>query len=81
MCQQAFEQVKAILYSDHILAAPDFGKQFKLAVDASDVGVGSVLQQEDGQGIDHPLCFFLLSTKRSIDNRGDVGTFTLIKAL
>jgi len=58
VCQQAFEQVKAILYSDPILAAPDFGKQFKLAVDASDVGAGSVLQQEDGQGIDEPVCFF-----------------------
>ena len=55
VCQQAFEQVKAILYSDPILVAPDFGKQFKLAVDASNVGAGAVLQQEDDQGIDHPV--------------------------
>ena len=58
VCQQAFENVKAILYSDPILAAPDFGKQFKLVVDASDVGAGSVLHQEDSQGIDHPVCYF-----------------------
>ena len=44
ICQQAFERVKAILYSNPILVASDFGKQFKLAVDASD---GSVLQQKD----------------------------------
>ena len=53
--QQAFEQVKAILYSDPILVAPDFGKQFKLT---SDVGAGAVLQQQDDQGIDHPVCYY-----------------------
>jgi len=56
-CQQAFDRVKAILYSEPILVAPDFGKQFKLAVEASDVGAGSVLQQEDDQAIDHPVCY------------------------
>ena len=61
VCQQAFERVKAILYSNPILVAPDFGKQFKLAVDASDVGAGSVLQQEDDQGIDYQVCYY--STK------------------
>jgi len=29
-----------------------------LAVDASDVGAGSVLHQEDDQGIDHSICYF-----------------------
>jgi len=29
VCQQAFSRFKAILYSDPILVAPDFGKQFK----------------------------------------------------
>jgi len=29
-----------------------------LVVDASDVGAGSVLHQEDSQGIDHPVCYF-----------------------
>ena len=31
---------------------------FKLAVDASDVGIGAVLLQEDNDGIDHPVCYF-----------------------
>ena len=41
-----------------ILMAPDFSKAFKLAIDASDIGVGGVLIQEDDQGIDHPVSFF-----------------------
>ena len=38
--------------------APDFDKCFKLAADASDVGIGAVLLQEDNNGIDHPVCYF-----------------------
>ena len=57
-CQMSFEKIKAILQNSPVLAAPNFGKQFKLAVDASDVGVGAVLLQEDVDGIDHPICYF-----------------------
>ena len=35
-----------------------FDKCFKLAVDASDVGIGAVLLQEDNNGTDHPVCYF-----------------------
>ena len=41
-----------------MLLAPDFDKCFKFAVDASDVGIGVVLLQEDHNGIDHPVCYF-----------------------
>ncbi|MDA3067896.1 Ty3/Gypsy family RNase HI domain-containing protein [Campylobacter sp. JMF_01 NE2] len=50
--------LKAILKSTPVLLAPDFNKCFKLAVDASDVGAGAVLIQEDDNGIDHPVCYF-----------------------
>ena len=33
-------------------------REFKMAVDASDVGAGSVLLQEDDNGVDHPVCYF-----------------------
>ncbi|MDA3078826.1 RNA-directed DNA polymerase, partial [Campylobacter sp. JMF_06 NA1] len=57
-CQIAFDKLKAILKSTPVLLAPDFNKCFKLAVDASDVGAGAVLIQEDDNGIDHPVCYF-----------------------
>ena len=57
-CQNAFDRLKAILKSAPVLLAPDFDKCFKLAVDASDVGIGAVLLQKDNNGIDHPVCYF-----------------------
>jgi hypothetical protein len=41
-----------------VLLAPNFEKQFKLAVDVSGVAIGSVLLQEDLSGIDRPVCFY-----------------------
>ena len=50
-CQKAFDILKAILKNEPVLLAPNFAKEFKLAVDASDTGAGSVLMQEDGNGV------------------------------
>jgi len=44
------------------LTAPDFSKEFKLTVDASDVGVGGVLHQEGKDNIDLPTCYFSTKT-------------------
>ena len=57
-CQKSFDKLKAILKSALVVLAPSFDKEFKLAVDASDVGAGSVLLQEDDNGVDHPVCYF-----------------------
>ena len=43
VCQEAFDRVKAILMSSPVLTPPDFDKQFKLYLDASDVGARAVL--------------------------------------
>ena len=56
--QNSFDKLKAILRSEPVLLAPNFNKEFKLAVDASDVGAGGVLLQEDDNGVDHPVCYF-----------------------
>ncbi|KAG5285692.1 hypothetical protein AALO_G00006310 [Alosa alosa] len=57
-CQRAFENVKSVLCSAPVLAAPRFDKPFSLQVDASNVGAGAVLIQTDDQGVFHPICFF-----------------------
>lgn len=57
-CRHAFESVKILLSHAPVLAAPDFTKPFKLEVDACAVGAGAVLLQEDGNGVDHPVCYF-----------------------
>ena len=41
-----------------MLKSPDFSEPFKLAVDASDIGVGAVLLQNDSFGIEHPVAYF-----------------------
>lgn len=57
-CQQAFDQVKLLLCSCPVLNAPCFDKPFVLQVDASQVGAGAVLLQQDVGGVLKPVCFF-----------------------
>lgn len=57
-CQNAFDNVKAMLCCAPVLAAPNFMLPFKLEVDACATGAGAVLLQEDNQGLDHPVCYF-----------------------
>ena len=68
-CEQAFEELKAILMSAPVLSAPDFDDQFKLAVDARDVAAGAVLLQEDKRGVDLLICYF--SKKFNTNQRND----------
>ena len=57
-CQVALEKVKAMLTNEPILRAPNFQRPFKLAVDASDIGAGAVLLQEDATEVERPVCYF-----------------------
>lgn len=57
-CQHAFESVKALLCHAPVLAAPVFERPFKLEVDASAVGAGAVLLQDNNDGVEHPVSFF-----------------------
>lgn len=43
ICQQVFDQLKDLLSSAPVLAAPRLDRPFKLQVDASDAGAGAVL--------------------------------------
>ncbi|WP_435316590.1 ribonuclease H family protein, partial [Klebsiella pneumoniae] len=55
-CQESFEKLKHFIISKPVLKAPNFNKEFRLQVDASDIGIGAVLLQEYN-GILHPVCF------------------------
>ena len=44
--------------NDPVLVAPNVGKSFQLATDASDRGVGAVLLQDDDNGHSKPVCYF-----------------------
>ena len=60
-CDTAFESLKAILKNSPVLGAPNVSIPFKLAIDASDVALGTVLLQEDANGIDHPVSYLYFS--------------------
>ena len=51
--QQAFNQVKATICQDVVLAYPDFSKPFKIYTDASANQLGAVITQDN-----RPLAFF-----------------------
>ena len=57
-CDNVFNSIKELLMNSPVLVSPDFQKQFKLAVDASDVGIGASLCQEGDDGIDRVVCYF-----------------------
>lgn len=57
-CDRAFEAAKDLLSNAPVLAAPNFKLPFKLQVDASHVGAGAVLIQEDAQSVEHPVSYF-----------------------
>jgi len=56
-CQQAFNMVKTMLTSQPVLVMPDYTQPFKLLCDASDLGAGSILMQ-DQNGVDHPIAYY-----------------------
>ncbi len=57
--QQAFDNVKAAIAKEVVLAYPEFSKSFEIYMDASTMQVGAVIDQDD-----RPIAFF--SMKLSI---------------
>ena len=62
-CEEAFEKLKELLTQGPVLAFPITNKEFIVEVDASKVGVGGVLLQEQHDGSIRPVsyCSYALS--------------------
>ena len=56
-CETAFDHLKMILTKAPILAYPRFGEEFLLETDASGVGLGAVLSQEQPDKTIRPVAF------------------------
>ena len=50
LTKTVFDKVKLLLQKSPVLKSPDYEKPFKLIIDSSDVGTGSVLVQEASDG-------------------------------
>lgn len=56
-CDQAFNTLKQMLISAPVLGYADFSKPFILEVDASGLGLGAVLTQEQEGGLRRPIAY------------------------
>ena len=56
-CEKAFNQLKEHLQSAPVLCYPDFYRAFILETDASGVGLGAVLAQEQADGTVRPVAY------------------------
>ena len=70
-CQEAFDMLKVMCTSTLVLAFADFTKPFKLHTDASTIGLGAVLYEEQG-GKD---CRMSVLVTTEIDSVPWLGTF------
>ena len=55
--QQAFAELKNRLTSSPVLRLPDLSKPFTIQTDASKLGTGAVLLQQDAMGVSHPCAY------------------------
>ncbi len=66
--ERAAQRLQRLMLSAPTLALPDYNKEFVLVTDASDVGMGAMLGQQDGEGKLRPIAFWsrkLSNTERA----------------
>ena len=82
-CTEVFKKIKRLLMSAPVLVTPQFDKPFVLMVDATDLGVGSMLLQEDQQAVEYPIAYYLQKFNKSQRNycTSEKETLALISVL
>ena len=53
--QKAFDDLKQLLVSSHVMTAPDTSKPYKLYTDASGYAIGAILVQDDDKGVERVI--------------------------
>ena len=56
-CQKAFDKLKELCTFTPILAYADYKKEFHLHTDASELGLGWVLYQKNGEGVQRVIAY------------------------
>ena len=71
-CEDAFCQLKELLVTAPVLSYPKFekGRSFILETDASKVGLGAILSQEQDDGLVHPIAYASRSLNTHEQNYG-----------
>ena len=54
--EEAFRRLKTAMLTAPVLQLPDFDREFTVTIDASEVSVGAILQQNFGKGL-QPICY------------------------
>lgn len=67
-CEVAFNKIRGVLKSKHVLAYPDFTKDFLVTVDASTFACGAVLSQMHGDQ-DRPIAYISKAFKKGELNK------------
>ena len=69
-CGNVFNRLKSLLTSAPPLVFPDFEKEFILEIDASGVGLGAVLAQEQDTGTRAPITYASRTLQKHKKNYG-----------
>ncbi|XP_040367305.1 uncharacterized protein LOC112177605 [Rosa chinensis] len=61
--QEAFDKIKAYLASPPVLVPPRTGFPLKLYVSAAEASIGSLLAQDDANGVEHAIFYLICATE------------------
>ena len=67
-CSNSFDQLRQLVRQTPILTQPDFSKPFRLQTDASNMGIGAVLLQQDITFRRCPIAFISCSLTKPEQN-------------